>query len=701
MPNDSALSGDSGNTGVRIDGRWYYAAAYDFDSNVKVAITEGTAATVSTSNTEIEVDSNSTNNTGYIGTTSGTKATLDGETTHTYHNTKTNATLDCTLGSGYTFVGWYIYDGSSYTKIGDNYADLSTTMLMKKNYTIIAVVKVVPSGSLVITHSKYTGASPVAFGGSGKYYVSAVVEHYTNGEKTGETSIPEAQNSIPVTGLLSTDKLIITLRTVCDGADTFYAWYEEALGENYARTGKYYEICDENVDPMGEHEVSYTFFAADCDTFFSGETLSRKTLDFYSDIQHVSKYAKLVYKYYDRFAVNGKGKMVSYTVDNVELTTAEIEAGYIPTDEKIARFAPSVVDTIYTDTKWMVVGTKVERQASNVTLMATQEDKECYVQYIPYGNVADELLQSLDTKTEVEDVNEWTNTKVPFNSWLVNGKKDMSNWDPSDFIVSAPESYTYTSGGESTTWNFVRFDVYAVNRTSGEIGDLIYSSNDNIFGYRIYADCAIYPVYSHKGVEKTLTAKIEPAILNREVYGDSTSPTDKLYADLIISFMNLTSVPNGPSTDVIKEITAESGFTVETGVILDKSVSLSTADYNTLKTEGKNKLADTTATVIAKAEYNTSISTGNVTALASNDTAYTGLAKYRVKNNSDMTNKNRIDKVLKFTNSETAQQKVYYAYSYIVIKKNNGDLVRTAISAPQKFNFAYVGNKPLETVTTS
>ena len=689
-----------GDTGQRSDGQWYYSAKHEFSSNVKVAITTGTAATLTTNNTTIETDDNASDETaGFKGHDSGTLAKLDGNTVHTYNNTTTNAELACSLGSGYTFVGWYIFDGSTYTKIGDNYADLNTTMQMKRNYTIVAVVKAVGKDDLVITHSRYTGSKPEAHTGTGKYYVSAKI--YDSDGTTLKRTIDEAQNSITIPSVLTTDKIQITLRTVCDGADTFYAWYEEALGENYARTGNYYEICDENKDPLGESQVSYEFFMADCSTFFNSTTnkLARNTLDFYSDIIHVSAFANLTYKYYDRFAANGKGNMVSYTVKNVELTPEEISNGYIPGDDKITKYAPNVVDTIYTDTKWYVVGTKVERMASNVTLMATQVDKECYVQYIPFDNVGDELLQDLSTETGVGDVAEWTNTKVPFNSWLVEGKKDMSNWDPSDFIVSAPESYTYTKDGTSTTWNFVRFDVYSVNRTSGTIGDLIYSSNDNIFGYRIYADCAIYPVYSRTITEKVLTAKIEPAILNREVYGDSTNPTDKLYSDLIISFMNLTAV-GGLSTDVIRDIEASSGFTIETGVILDKSVNLSSADYNTLKTAGAAKGTDTTATVIAS--YNTSIGTEHVTALAANDTAYTGLAKYKVKDNSDMTNKNRIDKVLKFTNSTTSgvQEKVYFAYSYIVIKKNDS-VIATAISAPQKFNFAYIGNKPLETVSGS
>lgn len=690
-----------GDTGQRSDGQWYYSAKHEFSSNVKVAITTGTAATLTTSNTAIETDDNASDETaGFKGHDSGTLAKLDGNTVHTYNNTTTNAELACSLGSGYTFVGWYIFDGSTYTKIGDNYADLNTTMQMKKNYTIVAVVKAVGKDDLVITHSRYTGSKPEAHTGTGKYYVSAKI--YDSDGTTLKRTIDEAQNSITIPSVLTTDKIQITLRTVCDGADTFYAWYEEALGENYARTGNYYEICAEDKDPLGEKQVSYEFFMADCSTFFNSTTnkLARNTLDFYSDIIHVSAFANLTYKYYDRFAANGKGNMVSYTVKNVPLTNAEIENGYIPGDDKITKYAPNVVDTIYTDTKWAVVGTKVERMASNVTLMATQEDKECYVQYIPYDNVGEELLQDLSTETGVGDVAEWTNTKVPFNSWLVNGEKDMSNWDPSDFIVSAPQTYSYTSGGTTTTWTFVRFDVYAVNRTSGAIGDLIYSSNDNIFGYRIYADCAIYPVYEKAEVTKQLTAKIEPAVLNREVYGDSTNPTDRLYADLIISFMNLTAVSDGPTTNVIKEIESTSGFTIETGVILDKSVNLSSADYNTLKTAGAAKGTDTTATVIAS--YNTLIGTEHVTALAANDTAYTGLAKYKVKDNSDMTNKNRIDKVLKFTNSTTSgvQEKVYFAYSYIVIKKD-GNVIATAISAPQKFNFAYIGNKPLETVSGS
>lgn len=689
-------------TGKRIDGQWYYSAQHDFDSNVKVAITTGTASSVATGNTTIEVDSNSANNTGYIGTTSGTKATLDGNTTHKYSNVTTEAALSCTLGSGYTFVGWYIYDGSTYTKIGDNFADLNTTMTMKKNYTIIAVVKVVPSGSLVITHNKYTGTNPSAHDGTGKYYVSAVVTHSDN----SITTISEAQNSIAVPGLLSTDKLTITLRTVCDGIDTFYAWYEEALGDDYSRTGNYYEICDENVDPMGESEVSYTFFAADCSTFFSGGSLARKTLDFYSDIVHVSAYATLTYKYYDRFETSGKNQMVSYVVKNVPLDNEEIAAGFIPSDETIAKYAPKVVDTIYTDTKWTIIGTKVERAASNVTLMATQTPKDCFVQYLQNSDV-ENLLQNTTTETAVGDVVDWTNTTVAYNSWLIDENADIDAPQEADFYVNAPKSYTYTSGGTTVTWKFERFDVYSYDRKTGEIGGVIFSSNDNYFGYRIYADCVIYPVYTTGDVATALTAKVEPAVLNREVYGDSASPVDRLYADLLISFINIANSVEGVTlSDVIKENdSAETGYSIETGVILDKSVNLSDTDFNTLKNAAINGSTDTTSTIIAKSDYDSLISETAVQNLAKNNTATTGLTKYMNQDdsgnpdNSKLTNKNRLDKVFRYSNTTAAQKRVFIAYSYVVIKNSSGTVVASAISDAQRFNFAYIGNKPLATVS--
>ena len=677
-----------GDTGKRIDGQWYYSAQHEFNSTVQVHITtqEGTAITSAT----VDADSSTAGtNDGWEGTTSKTVATLDGKTTETYSNVTTEAALNCNPGSGYTFVGWYIYDGTNYTKIGDNFADQNTTMTMKKNYTIVAVVRAVGAGDLVITHSRYTGSKPEAHDGTGKYYVSAVVKH-SNGSTT---TIAEAQNSITVSGLAATDMLTITIRTVCNGADTFYAWYEEALGADYSRTGNYYEICSETEDPLGESEVSYTFFEADCSTFFEGSTLKRNTIDLYSDIVHVSAYATLTYKYYDRFAQNGKNQMVSYVVKDVPLTDAEIDNGYIPTDAKIAQYAPKVVDTIYTDTKWTIAGTKVERAASNVTLMATQTPKTCFVEYVPGEQVGNDLLKGKTTELPVTDIVTWNTRIVDYNSWLIDENADMSNPDESDFYVNAPATYTDETMGK--TWTFVRFDVYEYNRLTGEIGDVIYSSNDHTFGYRIYADCVIYPVYTDEElVSKQLTAKIEPAVLNREVYGDSLNPTDKLYADLLISFINVAAATGNKIPEEIKNLAADSGYTIETGFVLDKTILLSDTDFNTLKTAAQEGATDTTDTILTG--YTSQFNASTAESVAKG-TATTGFSKY-VLDNAKLTNKNRTDGVVRFSNSETAQKKVYAAYSYIIINKGS-ELTAFAISDAQLFNFCYLGNKPLEKVS--
>ena len=678
-----------GDTGQRIDGQWYYSAQHDFDSTVQVHITTAEGTAVKNTDTSVDANSAAAANTGWKGTTSNTLATLDGKTTETYSNVTTEAALNCTLGSGYTFVGWYIYDGTNYTKIGDNFADQNTTMTMKKNYTIVAVVRKVGAGDLVITHSRYTGSKPEAHDGNGKYYVSAVLNKGTANEKT----IAEAQNSITVSGLKATDKLTITIRTVCNGADTFYAWYEEALGANYSRTGNYYEICSETEDPLGESEVSYQFFEADCSTFFNGSSLARNTIDLYSDIVHVSAYATLTYKYYDRFAQNGKNQMVSYVVKDVPLTDEEIDNGYIPTDAKIAQYAPKVVDTIYTDTKWTIAGTKVERAASNVMLMATQTPKTCFVEYVPGEQVGNDLLKGKTTELPVTDIVTWNTRIVDYNSWLIDENADMSNPDESDFYVNAPATYTDETTGK--TWTFVRFDVYEYNRLTGEIGDVIYSSNDHTFGYRIYADCVIYPVYTDEElVSKQLTAKIEPAVLNREVYGDSLNPTDKLYADLLISFINVAAATGNEIPEEIKNLAADSGYTIETGFVLDKTILLSDTDFNTLKTAAQEGATDTTDTILTG--YTSQFNASTAESVAKG-TATTGFSKY-VLDNAKLTNKNRTDGVVRFSNSEAAQKKVYAAYSYIIINMGS-ELTAFAISDAQLFNFCYLGNKPLEKVS--
>ena len=82
-----------------------------------------------------------------------------------------------------------------------------------------------------------------------------------------------------------------------------------------------------------------------------------------------------------------------------------------------------------------------------------------------------------------------------------------------------------------------------------------------------------------------------------------------------------------------------------------------------------------------------------------NNTYSIGSDDYRVTkfvfDNNSLTNKNRIDKVLRYTNNTANQNYIFTAYAFVVIKDSHGTVKEMKISDPQYFNLCYVGNKAL------
>ena len=82
-----------------------------------------------------------------------------------------------------------------------------------------------------------------------------------------------------------------------------------------------------------------------------------------------------------------------------------------------------------------------------------------------------------------------------------------------------------------------------------------------------------------------------------------------------------------------------------------------------------------------------------------NNTYKFGPDDYRVTkfvfDNNSLTNKNRIDKVLRYTNNPANQNYIFTAYAFVVIKDSHGTVKEMKISDPQYFNLCYVGNKAL------
>lgn len=632
----------------RSDGRWYYSAlGQEFTSDVAIEY-KGDDGTY-----KLDTNTN-TANTGFIGETSGATATINNVTTASFSSVTDTAHLNIKVANGWRFDGWYI-NGN---KIGDNYTDISTDILMSNSYNVVARVSKIPSGTLELNHMAYTGTDPAAHTGTGFYYISAVLKK-ANGT---EQNFAETQGVIQIPNFAENDELTITLKAKCHGDNTVYALYE---GE----VGGYTEIGPEDKDLRGESEFTYTFTTKAGSLFKNGQ-LAVNALNYYTDIVKVGGTCDITYKYYDRFSVEGEGKMVSYVVRNVELSTQEIADGYIPTNETITKYAPRI-DTMYVDTKWNLDDTgMVEKGKSQATVIATQTPKTCKVYYpvIEDGYYGDVTVE----KPYVVD----------YNSLLMD--KD------GNFLLSAPEF------NADNTKKFSYWEVYKVN-ANGEHTELVTKCYERNFGLRIMADYYIEPVYGNE--VPSLTANINSPVMNREVYGDSASAIDKVYVDLLTAFTS-TVIPT------FKENNTNLSVQCGVFVVRNNTNKLTEEERNQLVDAAKTGKADTTSTILAKHRINDENALRNeLDDLVKNDDVKNNansfydingenvrVTKY-VFNNDALTNKNRIDKVIKYTNNTANQNYIFSAYAYVIIRNADGSVNNVVISDPQYYNICYVGNK--------
>lgn len=640
----------------RTDGRWYYSKlGQEFTSDVAIEYKYQNDKDYTA-----DTDSNAGNNTGFVGATTKATATINNVTTASFSSVTETAHLNVKVSNGWRFDGWFIKQGDKYTKVSDNYTDISTDVLMSNSYHIVACISEIPSGTLELNHMAYTGTDPAAHTGTGFYYISAILKK-ADGTKI---EFDETQGVISIDGYAETDELTITLRAKCHGDNTVYALY---LGEagGYAEVGPEYDL-------RGLSEFTYTFTVPAGSLFKNGK-LGVNALNYYTDIVKVGGTCDITYKYYDRFSVEGVGNMVSYVVRNVELSTEEIANGYIPTDETITKYAPRI-DTMYVDTKWNLTdSSKVDKGKSQATVIATQTDKTCDV-YYPVK----------DGEYYTENMTKMT---VAYNSLF----KDSDG----NFILSAPEK-------DENGKLFSYWEVYKADAYGKQTSEVVTKCYERDFGLRIMADYYIIPVY--EGEAPTLTANINTPVLNREIYGDSTSPTDKLYVDLLTAFTS-TAIPT------FKENTTN--LKVECGVFVlrNNTTKLSDEDRTTLVTAALAKDDDTTSTILAN-NYMRSADTETFVVAKLKELAQDSSVKdksntlatfdndqYRITklifDNNSLTNKNRIDEVLKFTNNTANQNYIFTAYAFVVIKNSDGTVSEMQISDPQYFNLCYVGNKAL------
>lgn len=676
--------GNSSDKGYRSDGRWYYSKlGQKFTSSVAIEYTDASGKVITPD------ENTNTENTGFVGkTTNGSVATINGATTAEFTTVDSTPTLSVNVANGWVFEGWYIKstnaDGTDkYTKIGS-----TTTVndfIMNNTYTIVARLEPVAEGDLVLTHTQYTGTNPAAHSGTGIYYISAIV---SNSDGTIVQSFDETEGNINISGLTEEQNVTITIRTVCHGANTFWAWYEQD-GSNY------FEIADEDTDYRGESEGTYTF-TLKAKNLFNPVTdkLYTNALNFYSDIVKVSGYCDITYYYFDRFSVNGTNQYASYIVRNVELSDDEIDNNYTPSNATIMANAPEI-DTMYVDTQWVLTDSKVEKGKSVATVYATQPDKDCLV---IYPNIT-------ENSTSLEFA--YDNTRVKFNNWFVD--------DNNNFKLVAPETIvTKDADGNDVTNTFSYWEVFVVDSQGNLTKDVVTKCYERTFGLRIMGDYKIVPVYNVERAQ--ITANISAPVYNREIMGESTNPTDRLYVDFLVAYTS-TDVPIFNPTD--NKYTNDLGYIVECGVIVDRNndLSLTTEDREKIiaaaVSGGKNPWDGLEASYIeqfaadhdAASELAFDSQSGDKTKVTYTDTKGNEhrLSKY-VLDNSTLTNKNRIDKVLVYTNNEANQNYIFTAYSYVIIRDTSGNIIASVISTAdetQYYNLCYTGNTPYQTTATT
>lgn len=296
------------NTGYRIDGRWYYARSTDkLDVNVGIIYrnSENDPWTVDKASDDSEITGKVTGGSAsfdYTDSVSGASYTnLPSATVER----NTVITVNATNGTQYKFIGWatptYGANGkvTGYTPI--NLTDLNATYTVGTNTKLFAMYEPYPTGTVTITHSKYTG--PDSHNGLGIFSVTAKVFD-ANGNLV-ESQVIDAQSTSNT----------VTLKDIVNRKDDSYI--EVALTtQSYAKShflNFYYPSVAGGVSTLkkdgnipayydkectAENLATQTFRVKVSELFDTdGTTLKVKALNYYSDLKLPEVKSNITFNY--------------------------------------------------------------------------------------------------------------------------------------------------------------------------------------------------------------------------------------------------------------------------------------------------------------------------------------------------------------------------------------------------------------------
>lgn len=288
------------NTGIRLDGRWYYAS-----STAELSVTTHVLYANSESDTDWTED---TYNPDFTGVTTGALATVDDiRTTKVTRNT--SVTISATPSSKstsdvtYKFIGWATdvvknAEGKFTPTKSTTLVDSTSIFSVASNTDAYALYVPVGEGDLVITHSAYSKVNPNANGGTGRYFVQAVVTH-----SDGKINTYNAQNGVTVPIRSDDQKVDVTLYTISTNGCTYVGTYVyNGLDSDYnditENGGKAYvgKVNPTSAPATVTHSIQKS-------QIFDGTKQLTSTLDYYSDLKTNTITVKL--NYYDRKVAGG------------------------------------------------------------------------------------------------------------------------------------------------------------------------------------------------------------------------------------------------------------------------------------------------------------------------------------------------------------------------------------------------------------
>ncbi|HCJ95608.1 MAG TPA: hypothetical protein DHV76_00850 [Ruminococcaceae bacterium] len=412
---DASTSVDKINTGYRIDGRWYYARSTDkLDVNVGIVYrnSENDAWTVDKASDDSEITGKVTGGSASFDYTDSIGSSHTNLASDSVER-NTIITLNATNGTQYKFIGWatpkYGADGkvTGYTPL--NLTDLNATYTVSTNTELYAMYEPYATGSVTITHSKYTG--PDSHNGLGIFSVTAKVFD-ANGNPVASQAVATQSDAGSVTLENIVNKnddsyIEVTLYTQSYAKSHFLNFYypEVASGVSTLKKedkGKFYDKECPAADPA---TITYTVKVSD---LFVNDKQTVMALNYYSDLKLPEVESNITFNYNpyntapnpDPVAGKGTGK-TTFTLtitkngetDPVFTTTGDLSSLTLKANGNIKSIIEDYVANAANGTDYTI----------SIKLNSV-EDKHCYVgkSYYQQNDSGSYTYKEIGTTVEIQ-----------------------------------------------------------------------------------------------------------------------------------------------------------------------------------------------------------------------------------------------------------------------------------------------------------